>query len=115
MALRPVSELGLVDLTDLASPTPPSPTPPSPTAASPTRRRRTDGGTPKRSSRASERSHAKPRASRDNDSGENQVAETPRAPRAKTSRAVAEKLGVSVTCVVAGAAGVLLGRAAIRS
>jgi hypothetical protein len=114
MALRPVSELGLVDLTDLASPTGPSPT-----AASPTKRRRTDGGTPKRSARASERSHAKPRASsrasRDNDSVEKQVAETPRAPRAKASRAVAEKLGISVTCVVAGAAGVLLGRAAIRS
>jgi hypothetical protein len=119
MALRPVSELGLVDLTDLASPTAAPPRAPSPTAASPTKRPRSDGGTPKKSSGAPKRSQAKPRASarpsRDNDSVVRQVAETPRASRAKTSRAVAEKVGVSVTCVVAGAAGVLLGRAAIRS
>lgn len=108
MALRPVSELGLVDLTDLASPA----------AASPTKRRRTDAGTPKKSSRGSERSHAKPRAasraSRHIESAATQVVETPRASRALATRTVAEQLGISVTCVVAGAAGILLGRAAIR-
>ena len=119
MALRPVSELGLVDLTDLASPTAPSATGASATGASATKRRRAAGGTPKRSSRASERKEAKPRASarpsRDIDSAATQLVETPRVRRAKTSRVVAEKLGLSVTCVAAGAAGVLLGRAAIRS
>jgi hypothetical protein len=109
MALRPVSELGLVDLTDLASPP----------AASTTKRQRTDGGAPKESSRPSERREgaprAKPRRSSDADSAAIKAPAPDRASRHRSSRTVAEKVGISVTCVVAGAAGVLLGRAAVRS
>jgi hypothetical protein len=108
MALRPVSELGLVDLTDLASPP----------AAARTKQRRTDGGAPKKSSRRSERSEGAPRAksrrAADADASARQPSVPARAPGHRTSRAVAERVGISVTCVVAGAAGVLLGRAAVH-
>lgn len=107
MALRPVSELGLVDLTDLASPS----------AAATTKRRRADGAVPKKSSRRSERSEGAPRAKsrRSRDAGTSALPPEPdRASRHRTSRPVAEKVGISVTCVVAGAAGLLLGRAAVH-
>jgi hypothetical protein len=96
MALRPVSELGLVDLTDLASP-------PAPAT---TKRRGTDGDAPKKPSRRSA------------DAGAATAMKPPapdRASRRRASRAVAEKVGMSVTCVVAGVAGIMLGRAAIHS
>jgi hypothetical protein len=128
MALRPVSELGLVDLTDLASP-------PAPAT---TKRRRPDGDPPKKASRRSGRSEGAPRAkSRRPERNES-------APRAKSlrsaladasadaaaevkrpapdrasgprkSRALAQKVGISLTCVVAGVAGIMLGRAAVHS
>jgi hypothetical protein len=108
MALRPVSELGLVDLTDLASPP----------AAARTKQRRTDGGVPKKSPRRSERNGgapaAKSRRSADADASALEPPAPDRASRHRASRAVAEKVGISVTCVVAGAAGVLLGRAVVR-
>jgi hypothetical protein len=124
MALRPVSELGLVDLTDLASPHAPATT----------KRRGTDGDAPKKPSRRSERSEEGPRAKsrrsapsedaprvasrRSADAGAATSMKPPapdRASRRRTSRAVAEKVGMSVTCVVAGVAGIMLGRAAIHS
>ena len=113
MALRPVSELGLVDLTDLASP-------PAPAT---TKRRPVDPGAPKTSSRRSERTEGVPRAKSRRPASADALADAgtavkpsapARASRRNTSRAVAEKVGISVTCVVAGVAGVMLGRVAFQ-
>jgi hypothetical protein len=97
MALRPVSELGLVDLTDLASPESAKPSRPAPRAKPPAKR-------PAQSTRPSQ-----PAAK----------AATPTAPatrqRARMSVARASRIGViAATWAAAGTGGMLLGRAAVR-
>ncbi len=113
MALRPVSDLGLVDPTDLASPKakkttsrrPPAraKAQPQATRSNPNNRR---SSTPARSASAGARSQPrrKPQKTR---------ATTP--PRKTTNGARAPKIGISVaTGVVGVAAGLLLSRSAQR-
>jgi len=117
MALRPVSELGLVDLTDLASPgeTSPAQRKPRPAGAKAkpagpagaTKPRAKGSAQPKRASRAAHVARSPAEAT------------PPTAPartrRAPVNVAKASRIGiVAATWAVAGAGGVLLGRAAVR-
>jgi len=94
MALRPVSELGLMDLTDLAEP----------------------GGSKGKSASAKARSAPKrPQQSAERKKAADPPARTP-SPRTRTKAAGrAARTGMVVaTWTLAGACGVVLGRAAVR-
>lgn len=112
MALRPVSELGLVDLTDLASPEP---------DASGRRTPRPAGGakraSPTTPGEGQPGARSRPRGDGTGKTtwGASQVAPQPRSPRAQPGLASAARVGIlAATWAVAGAGGVLLGRAAVR-
>ena len=116
MALRPVSELGLVDLTDLASPgesAPPRRKPRPVAKAKPARRagatkpRAKGSAQPKRASRSAPVARSAAEAT--------PPATAARTRRASVSVAKASRIGiVAATWAVAGAGGILLGRAAVR-
>lgn len=132
MALRPVSELGLVDLTDLAA-KPTAAKGGSGRASEPTAAKAGSGRASKPTTAAAggerttqpRRSSAtkRPPAHTARSKRAGTTAGPPRhreakpptsSPRAEVRRAVATKLAVTVTYAVAGTAGVLLGRAAVR-
>jgi hypothetical protein len=109
MALRPVSDLGLVDLTDLASPG---------ESATPPRKARQPGGA-QRARPAGEATRASRSAPKQRRSATPQKAAGPtsrtatRHARSKAASAVRTGMVVA-SWTVAGACGVLLGRAAVR-
>jgi hypothetical protein len=116
VALRPVSELGLVDLTDLASPSEETTTGRrKPRAAASQAEKPRAGGKRTSKPRAGSRAQ-KPPAPPARPKAANGPS-APSEPRGKVGRRgrVAARVGITaVTWTVAGATGVLLGRAAIR-
>ncbi len=105
MALRPVSELGLVDLTDLTS---------SDQGATAPAKRRPAGGA-KRARPVAQTKQARGSASTQREPAKTQKAATPRSRRTRTKAATVARTGIVLaTWTAAGVCGVALGRAAVR-
>jgi hypothetical protein len=110
MALRPVSELGLVDLTDLAEPAKTADAPAKarePKAAQPAKTPRPKAAKVTKVTKAAQPKAAQPKATT--------PARTKSGGAARRTAARAARAGMVVaTWTAAGACGVMLGRAAVR-